>query len=48
MSRFNIDLDSETLHKFKEIAVKRRTTMSDITRDFINNYIIIQGADKSR
>ena len=38
MARFNIDMDGDMLHRFKETALKRRTTMSEIVRDLIDNY----------
>lgn len=39
MPRFNIEMDGDMLHSFKKIAVKGKTTMSDITRNLIDSYM---------
>lgn len=40
MARFNADIDGSMLQKFKEEAVKDQTTMSEIIKNFINNWLI--------
>jgi hypothetical protein len=44
MPRFNIDIDGDRLQRFKELALKRRTPMSQIARDLLYNHIEEQTA----
>ena len=39
MPRFGVDMDGEMLQMFKEIAIKKRTKMTEIARDLLYNYV---------